>query len=178
MDFGFFGIGAWELLVIGLLALIILGPKQMILLARKAGELLRQFQQIWQEASKTIDREIRVIESETGGIATIGKDIQSLAKEVKSAMTVDLAGKGDTPKPQPPNEGAPRPAPTTPPAAPARAPAWTSSPPPLPATTEPASPSSNQSTGQPGDRSDTQSPSRPAAQPQTRYPAWTSKPDK
>jgi sec-independent protein translocase protein TatB len=95
MDFGFFGIGTWELMVIGLIALLVLGPKQMILLARKAGELLHQFQMMWQEASKTIDQEIKALESETGDVSGLGKDIQALADEMKSALNVNLPSSGN-----------------------------------------------------------------------------------
>lgn len=63
----FFGIGSWELLVIAILALVILGPKQMIMLARKAGELLRRLQQEWEQTYGTLQREIKDIE--TGVIA-------------------------------------------------------------------------------------------------------------
>jgi sec-independent protein translocase protein TatB len=183
MDFGFFGIGTWELLVIGLIALIVLGPKQMIVMARKAGELLRQFQQIWQEASKTIDREIRVIEEETGSIGSIGKEIQSIAKDVKSAMTINLPMEGDTSKKPATNDRAPEPAdpgglPSEPAVTFTPPSAWTPPPAPKPSpTTKPVRQSSNQPTEQPADASDTQ-PSAPAtSEPETRYPAWTSKPD-
>lgn len=94
MDFGFFGIGTWELMVIGLIALLVLGPKQMILLARKAGELLHQFQLMWQEASKTIDQEIKSLESEAGDVGGLGKDFQALADEMKSALSVSLPSNG------------------------------------------------------------------------------------
>lgn len=94
MDFGFFGIGTWELMVIGLIALLVLGPKQMILLARKAGELLHQFQLMWQEASKTIDQEVKALENETSDVTGLGKDLQSLADEMKSALNVSLPSNG------------------------------------------------------------------------------------
>jgi sec-independent protein translocase protein TatB len=86
MDFGFFGIGTWELLVIGLIALVVLGPKQMILLARKAGELLHQFQLMWQEASKTIDKELKTLDEDGTNIQGLGKEIQSLADEMKNTI--------------------------------------------------------------------------------------------
>jgi sec-independent protein translocase protein TatB len=86
MDLGFFGIGTWELLVIGLIALVVLGPKQMILLARKAGELLRQFQLMWQEASKTIDKELKTLDDDGPDLKGLGKEFQSLADEMKNTL--------------------------------------------------------------------------------------------
>lgn len=59
----FFGIGSWEILVIAILALVILGPKQMIMLARKAGELLRRLQQEWEQTYGTLQRELKDIET-------------------------------------------------------------------------------------------------------------------
>jgi Tat protein translocase TatB subunit len=61
----FFGIGSWEVLVIAILALVILGPKQMIVLARKAGELLRRLQQEWEQTYGTLQREMKEIETDT-----------------------------------------------------------------------------------------------------------------
>src|SRR5574341_2665173 len=179
MDFGLFGIGVWELLVIGLIALIVLGPKQMIRMARQAGELLRQFQQVWLEASKTIDKELRAIEDDTSDLGSLGKEIESLPKDIKSAVTVSIPGNGGTPTIRPPDASTPAPTPAKPTAAPTPPSAWGSSPPPLTpqTTTGPASQSPNPPTGQPADTPETQSPSLPAARPQTRYPAWTSKPN-
>ena len=88
----FFGIGTWELMVIGLIALVVLGPKQMIVLARKAGELMRQLQDIWHEASRTLDKEMQAIETESPDMGGLGKEFDSLANEVKSAMKFNLPG--------------------------------------------------------------------------------------
>ncbi len=60
----FFGIGNWEVLVIAILALVILGPKQMIMMARKAGELLRRLQQEWERTYGTLQREVMDIEAD------------------------------------------------------------------------------------------------------------------
>lgn len=160
----FFGIGGWELMVIGLIALIVLGPKQMILLARKAGEYLRQFQQIWQEASKTLDKEIKAIEAETPGIDGLGQEIQNLEKELKAAVNVnfpmDTGAKPSTTQTntiQPPPSPAP-PIPATPPPSTASS---GSTPPSHPAPAPPRRGASGEGT----------------TQPEPRYPAWTSKPE-
>jgi sec-independent protein translocase protein TatB len=183
MDFGFFGIGTWELLVIAVLALIILGPRQMILLARKAGEMLRQFQQVWQDASKTLDREFRAIEEDTGSIGSIGKEFESLANDVKSAMSINLPTGSEAARPQPSGSEGPRPQPVgvealrpPSPATPttlAPASPWTSSPAPAPA---PATPPATPPAEKPASADDAQPPAPSTSAPEPRYPAWTSKP--
>jgi sec-independent protein translocase protein TatB len=179
----FLGIGTWELMVIGLIALVVLGPKQMIILARRAGELLRQFQAIWQEASKTIDKEIKAIESEAGDLTQLPKEITALTTEMKNALNLDLAGNG---KPQP----TPPPAPSIkPPHAPTTQTAWQASPTPPPATpgngTETVSPTSqpanaNDQTTETPKHPTAATPSIPTSQPPSnpptpKYSAWKSK---
>lgn len=181
------GIGTWELMVIGLIALVVLGPKQMIVMARKAGELLRQMQEIWAEASKTIDKEIKAIEEEAGDITTLPKEITALTNEMKNALTLDL----NTTLGRPESTAAQNS--IRPPTAPS---AWTETPPavvsapPAPQATAlmaPAAPitptlMSDQST-QPDqsaspDQPATTRPSAPEpteAPAPTKYPAWTSK---
>ncbi|MBM4424402.1 MAG: hypothetical protein FJ030_13605 [Chloroflexi bacterium] len=166
----FFGIGTWELMVIGLIALVVLGPRQMILLARKAGEYMRMFQKLWAEASRTIDKEIKAIEEEAGGLGNIGEEIQSLEKELKSAVNLNIPANGNT-KPSAATANSIQP-PTKPaPAAPV---------PSQPSASEPAD--ATHPITEPPNHLTTEPPNRPATQPpiptqpETRYPAWTDKP--
>ena len=53
-----FGIGTSELLVILLIALIILGPKEIPKVARTLGRAMREFQRVTDELRHTIDMEI------------------------------------------------------------------------------------------------------------------------
>lgn len=176
----FFGIGSWELIVIGLIALIVLGPKQMILLARKAGEYLRQFQVIWQEASRTLDKEVKALETEAGGsIGELGREIQNLEKELKAAVnkTISLDGiispPGAPASPvQPPPSPAP-PIPATPPTptAAAQPPNGPAPEPPGDSAHIPWSARDAGATPPPGHSAD-RLPDHP-----TKYPAWTTKPE-
>jgi sec-independent protein translocase protein TatB len=174
----FMGIGTWELMVIGLIALIVLGPKQMIVMARKAGELLRQFQDIWQEASKTIDKEIKAIEAEAGDLTSLPREITALTNEVKNALTLDQPSNGKSQAaPAPPLEPSIRPpgpsAWSPAPAAPAAAAVDGSPAPSEPTHPQPAEPPPA-SSDQPAETPALQPPAGPA-DPPTRYPAWTTK---
>ncbi len=97
----FFGIGTWELLVIGILALAVLGPKQLIQLARKAGELLRQFQLLWAGTSVKLRDELKSIDDM--------KEVTGLANEIRAvgkSMT-DALRSPDGHIPSPPAPAAP-----------------------------------------------------------------------
>ncbi|HLE26046.1 MAG TPA: Sec-independent protein translocase protein TatB [Thermodesulfobacteriota bacterium] len=60
-----FGIGTSEILIILLIALIILGPKEIPKIARTLGRTMREFQRVTDELKHTIDSEIEVDEEET-----------------------------------------------------------------------------------------------------------------
>ncbi len=126
----FFGIGTWELLVIGILALAVLGPRQLIQLARKAGELLRQFQLLWAGTSVKLQDEIKSIDDmkEVTGLAN---EIRAVGKSMTDALR---SPDGHIPSPPvPAAPGGPLPAaPPPPPSSPYGA--WTTddAPPPDP----------------------------------------------
>lgn len=167
----FFGIGTWELMVIGLIALIVLGPKQMIILARRAGELLRQFQAIWQEASKTIDKEIKAIEAEAGDLTQLPKEITALTNEMKNALTLETPPNG---KSQPATPAPPASVPSIrPPDLAAPPSAWATPPTQPPAILRPRESAADTQHPEPPDplvRPDT-----PAEPEKPKYSAWTTK---
>ena len=61
-----FGIGTSEILIILLIALIILGPKEIPKIARTLGRTMREFQRATDELKHTIDSEIEIDEEVTG----------------------------------------------------------------------------------------------------------------
>ncbi len=79
----FFGIGTWELLMIAVIALVVLGPRQMISLARKAGEYLRILNQLWQKTSAELKDQLDEIEDDSGGLA---KELDALKNEVTKSV--------------------------------------------------------------------------------------------
>lgn len=136
----FFGIGGWEILVIAILAMVIIGPKQLILLARKAGQTLAYWQAQWVAAWSVVNDELTKLESETGEplsetINTIG-DMQriltrgsaEIGKEVTRAITAPTdppASAGESATTQPPStDQLDPPPPTEPPKPPTPAPTY------------------------------------------------------
>ena len=154
----FFGIGAWEILLIGLIALTIFGPKQLILLARKAGEYTRKFQLMWLENMKVLEDEVRAIENEVTDVKkeleNVGTDLQKETNQIGSQMQENVAQINQTVAE---NTATPSDAATTPPA------------------DQPASPESSATPSAiaptPTDGDTTQNSAMP-----THYPAWTESP--
>ena len=66
-----FGIGPMELLVVLMLALIVLGPRQLPEAGRKLGKLMRDLRQMWTEVSSEISRELDVSDAVDDIRATI-----------------------------------------------------------------------------------------------------------
>lgn len=60
------GIGLWEVLVIMVVLLIVVGPRRLPELSRKLGELARQFKTVTNELSRDIERQIRDETDEAG----------------------------------------------------------------------------------------------------------------
>jgi sec-independent protein translocase protein TatB len=79
----FFGIGLWELLMIAVIALVVLGPRQMIILSRKAGEYLRILNQMWAKASAELKDQLDEIDDDTGGVT---KGFEALKNEATKAV--------------------------------------------------------------------------------------------
>jgi sec-independent protein translocase protein TatB len=59
-----FGIGTSEILIILLIALLVLGPKEIPKVARALGRAMREFQRATDELKHTINSEIEVEEEE------------------------------------------------------------------------------------------------------------------
>lgn len=58
----FFGLGSSELLVIGLLAAVVLGPERLVWLAREAGKLIRNLKAYFSSFSDELKAEIDILE--------------------------------------------------------------------------------------------------------------------
>ena len=61
---GFLGIGTWEILLILILALIILGPGKLTEFARTLGKTVRAIRKASAELTTTVTRELNVTENE------------------------------------------------------------------------------------------------------------------
>lgn len=92
-----FGIGTSELLVILLIALIVLGPKEIPKVARTLGRAMREFQRVTDELRHTIDMEI---ENDQGASAKSSENkIEEKKDEIKEdnqPQNLDIDGKKET----------------------------------------------------------------------------------
>ena len=81
------GIGPFELLLIAVIAVIVLGPKGMVNGAREAGTLIRKVikSPIWNEIVDT-SREIREFPQKLAREAGIEKDLEDLRKSTRGVV--------------------------------------------------------------------------------------------
>jgi len=54
----FFGIGGWELILVGVLAILVFGPERMTRYAFQAGRWMRKFSIIWQDSLSTLREQL------------------------------------------------------------------------------------------------------------------------
>ncbi len=81
-----FEIGFWELVMIGVVALIVVGPERLPGLARKAGLWLGKARQMVAEVKADVDRELHLEELKQSLRQQTGlNEVQDLADRVKSA---------------------------------------------------------------------------------------------
>jgi Sec-independent protein translocase protein TatA len=99
-----FGIGPLEFLLIVLIMLLLLGPKEMVLTARKVGKFIRQLVKspIWGEVMET-SREIRELPTKLVEDTGLEEDFAQIKKDTSTALQdvkVEV-GKADLEKTQP-----------------------------------------------------------------------------
>lgn len=58
----FLNIGGWELVLILLIAIVVLGPKQTVQLAQQAGRFLARLRRDWNEVRRDVIREIQELD--------------------------------------------------------------------------------------------------------------------
>jgi len=78
-----FDIGFWELAIIGVVALVIVGPERLPGLARTAGLWVGKGRRMLADVKRDIDREIQ--SSEMADLNTLKKDFEDAGKEVQKA---------------------------------------------------------------------------------------------
>jgi len=94
---GFGGIGGWELLLIAVIAILVLGPERMIHYAFRAGRFVRKMSVYWQEGAAAFRAEVNNIEEaansnisdiqDIGGTKDITSEFKTYANSVESATT-------------------------------------------------------------------------------------------
>jgi sec-independent protein translocase protein TatB len=78
-----FDVGFWELTIIGIVALVIVGPEKLPGLARTAGLWVGKARRMISDVKRDIDRELKA--SEMSELSTIKKDIDQAGDEVRKA---------------------------------------------------------------------------------------------
>jgi len=104
-----FDIGFSELLVIGIVALIVIGPQKLPRVARTVGHLLGRLQRYVADVKADINREIELEE-----LRKMRDSMQKAASEMQSAVDTELTKTADelnkaaagTPATEPPHESA------------------------------------------------------------------------
>lgn len=92
-----FGVGTSELLVILLIALIVLGPKEIPKVARTLGRAMREFQRVTDELRHTIDMEIENDErANTKPQENRAEEKKDGAKEDNKSLSMDPGEKKET----------------------------------------------------------------------------------
>ena len=96
-----FEIGFWELIVVGVVALIVVGPEQLPGLARKAGFWLGKARRMIAEVKAEVDRELHLeeIKQSLRQQADLG-EVKDLADQVKS-LRREIEEEFDDPGPPP-----------------------------------------------------------------------------
>jgi len=80
-----FDIGFTELMVIGVVALIVIGPERLPRVARTAGALLGRLQRYVADVKADINREVELDE-----LRNMKESVQQAASEFESSMNADL----------------------------------------------------------------------------------------
>jgi len=78
-----FDVGFWELALIGVVALIIVGPERLPGVVRTAGRWVGKGRRILQDAKADLEREMKV--QEMADLGALKKDMQSAGEHIKSA---------------------------------------------------------------------------------------------
>jgi len=100
---GFGGIGGWELLLIAVIAILVLGPERMIHYAFRTGRFVRKMSVYWQEGADAFRAEMRNVEeaadSDISDIQDIGgtKEIASEFKTCTNSVDGTTTSMSGTP---------------------------------------------------------------------------------
>ena len=87
-----FDVGFSELVLIGVVALVVLGPERLPGAARTAGALLRRARSSWANVKAEVERELAAEELKrnirnAGEGLDVRQDLQAVATDVKTAVT-------------------------------------------------------------------------------------------
>lgn len=84
MDFGF-GVGYSELFVLAIIAIVVIGPKDLPLVLRKYGQLMQKVRGMAREFQGHVD-----VAMKDAGVADLKKDLQGMQTAVNSSINKPL----------------------------------------------------------------------------------------
>ncbi len=103
-----FDVGFWEVVVIGVVALLVFGPERLPELAQKVGRWVRYAQNLAYNARAEIEREFRVSElrdefQNNADFKSLKNDINSARQTLNQKLTTQIDGEpvDETPEPDP-----------------------------------------------------------------------------
>lgn len=98
-----FDIGFSEIALVGVVALLVLGPERLPRVARTAGALVRRARNSWQNVRDEIERELATEDlkksvQDLKREVDVGADLRAAASDVRNAAhDVEAAARNDTP---------------------------------------------------------------------------------
>ena len=81
MDFGF-GVGYSELFVLGIIAVVVIGPKDLPMVLRKYGQMMQRMRGMAREFQGHVD-----VAMKDSGVADLKKDLQGMQTAVNSSIS-------------------------------------------------------------------------------------------
>ena len=80
---GFGGIGGWELLLVAVIAMLLLGPERMVQHAYRIGRWSRKLSRYWQEGVTAFREQVKDIEEDAVGDRSELSELKELATEIR-----------------------------------------------------------------------------------------------
>lgn len=105
-----FDISFWELAMIGVVALIVVGPERLPGLARTTGRWLGKARQMMAEVKAEVDRELQLDElkqslrqqADLNGVKEVASQMQTLRDDIQAELRNDIQAEYDDHDPGPP----------------------------------------------------------------------------
>jgi len=82
-----FDVSFTELLVIGIVALVVIGPEKLPRVARTVGHLMGRAQRYVNDVKRDIRQELDAADQASGGLMTLKEDVQQAARELEHSIT-------------------------------------------------------------------------------------------
>jgi Tat protein translocase TatB subunit len=93
--FDFLGIGGWEILLVLVVALLVMGPQKIPEIARKAGKVMRAVKKTGSDLMAEVNREIEI--EEKAAVTAPGKSLpEQLDKSLNADLTAGITEVKDT----------------------------------------------------------------------------------